>query len=478
MSLALQRRSQGYFPCRAVANERLEVRSGKPGAADWEWGLGSNTQVASQLVNINNIDWTSGKPIRFTLNYTSTGTGTLNLYDSLTNNLLASKSYTNTASPLRVGNALKLYIKQSAGSGAGVKVRAQISKINGNTLTTPLDLETTGDNLFNDKSAYAETPTAAGQTGMMVDGQVTVTWGSNPFPNGSRLGVTINAGSAPCVGAASTSTTTGTTTPTTTPVGTPGVTALYFAHPDHLGTPRAITTSDATNTKVWEWSNSDGFGANLPNEDPANTGTAFKYNLRFPGQYFDQETNTNYNYFRDYDPGTGRYIESDPMGLKGSINTYSYVKSSPLRLIDFFGLKAQICCKKIPGLPAAHCFVNEVADEEKKCENCTSQTRRVGLQGPAPWGSSEYKNVGQVRIDDGFDQPGESRCGEWNESCEVSKCIDKVIAKYPAMSIYRAVRGPNSNTFASLVASECGLKQGDGPWPTPGWGKPAAGPAE
>lgn len=39
--------------------------------------------------------------------------------------------------------------------------------------------------------------------------------------------------------------------------------------------------------------------------------------VRLPGQYFDTETGLNYNYFRDYEPGTGRYVEFDPIGLKG-----------------------------------------------------------------------------------------------------------------------------------------------------------------
>jgi RHS repeat-associated protein len=43
----------------------------------------------------------------------------------------------------------------------------------------------------------------------------------------------------------------------------------------------------------------------------------FSYELRFPGQFFDQSTKLRYNYFRDYDPRTGRYIESDPIGLQG-----------------------------------------------------------------------------------------------------------------------------------------------------------------
>jgi len=57
-----------------------------------------------------------------------------------------------------------------------------------------------------------------------------------------------------------------------------------------------------------------------------------------PGQYFDQETGLHQNYFRDYDPKTGRYIQSDPVGLLGGTNTYAYVRSNPLRLKDPSGL--------------------------------------------------------------------------------------------------------------------------------------------
>jgi RHS repeat-associated protein len=77
--------------------------------------------------------------------------------------------------------------------------------------------------------------------------------------------------------------------------------------------------------------------------------------LRFPGQYFDAETGLFYNYFRDHDPQTGRYVQSDPIGLRGGPNTYLYVLADPLGLRDPLGLIA--CFYDPPNFDTTNCFL-------------------------------------------------------------------------------------------------------------------------
>jgi RHS repeat-associated protein len=115
-----------------------------------------------------------------------------------------------------------------------------------------------------------------------------------------------------------------------------GVAQLYFIHTDHLNTPRLVANEQGQT--VWRWDQQEPFGVNVPDENPAGLG-AFEFALRFPGQYFDKETNLHYNYFRDYDPNIGRYAASDLIGLKGGLNTYAYVESDPLSYIDPNGLQ-------------------------------------------------------------------------------------------------------------------------------------------
>ncbi|GJL65723.1 MAG: hypothetical protein NPIRA05_06940 [Nitrospirales bacterium] len=110
--------------------------------------------------------------------------------------------------------------------------------------------------------------------------------------------------------------------------GTGGGTGLLYVHADHLGTPQKMT--DGNQAVVWD-------AVYKPFGDTHSIAGTASNNQRFPGQYADAETGFHQNYFRDYDPSTGRYVESDPIGLKGGDNTYLYARGNPIIFIDFTG---------------------------------------------------------------------------------------------------------------------------------------------
>jgi RHS repeat-associated protein len=113
---------------------------------------------------------------------------------------------------------------------------------------------------------------------------------------------------------------------------------LHYIEADALGTPRAVI-DPVRNVAVWRWDLTDeAFGESEPSVDPDNDGHWFVFDMRYPGQQYDSVSGLNYNYFRDYDPSTGRYVQSDPIGLAGGISTYGYVYGNPNGYIDPLGL--------------------------------------------------------------------------------------------------------------------------------------------
>lgn len=113
---------------------------------------------------------------------------------------------------------------------------------------------------------------------------------------------------------------------------------LHYIEPDALGTPRVVI-DPARDVPVWTWDlRGEAFGNDAPNQDPDGDGTQFVFDMRFPGQRYDAASSLNYNYFRDYDAISGRYVQSDPIGLNGDISTYSYTGANPGIAIDLFGL--------------------------------------------------------------------------------------------------------------------------------------------
>lgn len=112
---------------------------------------------------------------------------------------------------------------------------------------------------------------------------------------------------------------------------------LLYVYADHLNTPRVLT--DTAGEVVWRW-NGDPFGVGNANRDPDKDEEKVTYNLRFSGQYYDKESGLHYNYFRDYEPRTGRYVQADPIGVEGGLNLYAYVAGNPITFIDPLGLWA------------------------------------------------------------------------------------------------------------------------------------------
>jgi RHS repeat-associated protein len=108
-----------------------------------------------------------------------------------------------------------------------------------------------------------------------------------------------------------------------------GSAEVYDIHTDHLGRPQKLTDQSAN--LVWD-------GVYDPFGVPSGISGSVTMLLGFPGQYWDSETQLAQNWHRDYDPAIGRYVESDPIGLVGGVNTYVYVVNNPIRHTDRMGL--------------------------------------------------------------------------------------------------------------------------------------------
>ena len=110
---------------------------------------------------------------------------------------------------------------------------------------------------------------------------------------------------------------------------------VFSLHDDQTGRPQVMTEPNGTSI---DWS-----AQNKPFDRTVTTNAWGPFNIGFPGQYYDSEDSLWYNGHRDYDATLGRYIESDPAGRAGGVNSYAYVSNDPIIGIDPYGL----CDKKI-----------------------------------------------------------------------------------------------------------------------------------
>lgn len=120
------------------------------------------------------------------------------------------------------------------------------------------------------------------------------------------------------------------------PVQVQDVNGILGVHGDHLEMARFLTNN--VQGIVWGAKNY-AFGKTQFANDLDGDGTAFVFNPRLSGQYYDPETDFHYNFYRYYEPALGRYLQADPIGLVGGVNVYLYVEGNPMTFIDPLGLR-------------------------------------------------------------------------------------------------------------------------------------------
>ena len=252
--------------------------------------------------------------------------------------------------------------------------------------------------------------------------------------------------------------------------------ALYV-HTDQLGTPRKLT--DPTGAVVWDASLTP-YGLE---DSIAGTETL---DSRFPGQWADAESGLNYNYFRDYDPTLGRYIQSDPIGLRGGLNTYAYVGGNPLSRFDLFGLDSYLVSRRSITNRTSHNFVatdaqypgDPNATVHSFGENAAGNVGNVGPgTTPSYWSATTH----QTDVDFWLSLASGDQCIAYaNPSVSAIPATDATVNDLASRLIedqdYAAFAGPfgaNSNSAAQAIADTAAgapVPIPDGPRISPGAG--------
>ncbi|HEY4091632.1 MAG TPA: RHS repeat-associated core domain-containing protein [Luteibacter sp.] len=221
-----------------------------------------------------------------------------------------------------------------------------------------------------------------------------------------------------------------------TPVAVVDGSTVAFVHADGLNTPRAVTS--AVGAIVWGWAyQGNPFGEQVPTST-----NGYVLNLRFPGQYYDAESGIVYNVNRYFDASTGRYLQSDPIGLAGGLSTYGYVAGNPLGAVDPQGLAQQRyrADDEVVETPQMKAAYNRLTDLATQAANTVDAT--CGARCLLPW-------IRGTLIHSEFKRLVDSQCPQSMYHTEVTY-KDGVVERYglPGSSRADVVFGPQQQPIA------------------------------
>ncbi|MCG3145798.1 MAG: hypothetical protein HONDAALG_03474 [Gammaproteobacteria bacterium] len=249
---------------------------------------------------------------------------------------------------------------------------------------------------------------------------------------------------------------------------------MTYLYADHLGTPRIGT--DATKAITWRYQ-SDAFGVGTP------SGTA-SVRLRLPGQIDLGILGIGYNYYRDYDPQVGRYLESDPIGLAGGVNAYGYALQNPLSHSDVFGLDVLQQSHPVAlGQNHAKLLLVPINQDrwrgDPRFNNVLPDGRRYAALGAGPEDGylvSNFNRERDIQLDHNVSSeacPVPDRYGSEDQLIEALLAIDKAYGDRADYEWFpsRFSDGYNSNSYISGLLRAAGVDM-PAPPSTPGYDKP------